>query len=97
MFKLLFLLMPVLLIRCSAPDVRNVRWGMTMDEVTANESASWKDEPSIIEIDKDGGSTIIAIANVDIFAEKKTLLVYKFESAPKSRFYFYVKRVKLRV
>ena len=103
-FKILLRLIPVLLIRCSAPedqtppepsastesvqkkeemkpDVRNVRWGMTMDEVTANESASWKDEPDIIENDKDGGSTIIA--NVDIFAnEAFTHLAYKFEKVP---------------
>ena len=64
----------------AAPDVRNVRWGMTMDEVKTNESAAWTKEPNIIEKDKDGGSTIIA--NVDIFGGNKALLLYKFERDP---------------
>ena len=64
----------------TTPDVRNVRWGMTIDEVKANESASWTDEPNIVENNKDGGSTIIA--NVDIFGGNKALLMYEFEKDP---------------
>ena len=104
MFKMLFLLMPVLLIRCSAPedqpppepsasteavqkkeemkpDVRNVRWGMTMDEVTASESVSWTDEPNIVEKNKAGGATIIA--SVTIFGDNKAILLYEFEKNPR--------------
>ena len=61
-------------------DVRNVRWGMAMDEVITKESASWTEEPKIIEKNKDGGSTIIA--NVEVFEGSKALLIYEFEREP---------------
>ena len=62
------------------PDVRNVRWQMTMDEVKAAESALWTKEPNIIEKNKDGGATIIA--NVEVFGGNKAMVIYKFEREP---------------
>ena len=60
-----------------APDVRNVRWGMTMDEVKAVESTSWTKEPTIVDPNRNGGASVIVWTKMP--EGNNTLLTYEFE------------------
>ena len=95
-FKMLLMLIPVLLIRCSAPedqpapeppaaseavqkkeemkpDVRNVRWGMTPEEIRANEKLPLEQ----IDSEKNPDSFVLQTERMTLLGHHDTVLMYR--------------------